>query len=424
MPYSPNRTSKHLSTHQILQAIQHRLHIRSKRDGLQRSPLLHLPQEILLSIVECLLSDLYTPTLLPVIRTCRTLRRVAESVFYKNINLPVRISEVENLLRTLSDRPDLVTHVRAVWWSTTIPRIQKRRFRLGSDHHTPLYTLSESMVPAITHTMEQLLNLLENINTLWIGPNVWSPLLRADKVQAAFSQMNLTRLVFYADEAIPGSIILPIILAQPQLRELRLQSDISWDVPKSLSPTVIPLLSSLSAGIDTARWLVPGRPVHKLRVEVIPPVVPELWSNLTKSTVEVTDLHITHYPRAYGDLDIRGLLSGVAACFQSIEVLTVNGQWVCGPHDWDCTSEEVRARAQELSDSLTSFTKLRSFNFDYAGMNYGCTPTADPFLFWTPYAEAWKERCPSLDEVMIKGDRWSWRAGRIQGRKRVRYEIF
>lgn len=260
------------------------------------------------------------------IRTCRYFHHLLEIYLYRHITPAHPSNHCRNdyLFRTLAEREDLLPYI-ITYHGYVLPLAapQQRsfldRFR-ASKKPTPEkfwafpINETENFRRAVTIFTKAV-----NIVDLQLEDRfAWESEPLFDPIKNAVAKMSLRRLgVSYCND-------LPKILRdQPELEELQL----AWGSPtlKKLEATDVPKLRFLSARLQQAADLVPGRPVKRLKLNTAfgsPYFDERLFEKLSLSTGPITDFSCwIDHPRD-GEA-VRASIRAIARNLPSVEKLTL-----------------------------------------------------------------------------------------------------
>ncbi|KAG8923907.1 hypothetical protein FRC00_005711, partial [Tulasnella sp. 408] len=213
-----------------------------------------LPVEIVLLIIESM--DLLQRARLMV--TCRYFYQVLAPTLYRHLNLldPDLHKRSGRLHQGLQDRPDLISQIVTYYGPVFLSKFDE-----ASNNYIPWnYDLSKDARWSAGLTVFQGAVNIRDLHFTgyysWINGSVWAP------HRKAVDDMVLDRLVIQVPN---GSVnVVPLLRNQPELTRLELlRGGDGWG---NLEETDIPKLKSLSATLETAALIVPGRPVSAIKL--------------------------------------------------------------------------------------------------------------------------------------------------------------
>ncbi|KIO17373.1 hypothetical protein M407DRAFT_32953 [Tulasnella calospora MUT 4182] len=201
--------------------------------------------------------------------------------------------------------------------------------------------------------------------------------------------MSLKRLSLWQCQG-----LLHVLRDQPELEELRL----GWSCPglENLEKTDVPKLQALTASLQEAAHLVPGRPIQRLDLNTSfgsPDFDLQAFDRLSLSTRPITYFSVALYhPRE--DEGVRAAIRAFARNWPNIESLVLT---VAGP-----------ISGQTILDEIPSFQSIRELAFldarlatadDLASSDlshdYGILQE-NPLEDWDQLFSRLKELCPTL----------------------------
>jgi len=332
------------------------------------------PPELLDSIC----SHLPTPDLLAVAATNVVLNAVAQRTLYRHISITPAANNLA-VLETLAALPHTATHVRT--------------FSLALHHEQPptFYTL---LAKALGH-MTELTSL-----TLFLDPEAsW----------VLDSEARYLNLASFASSFPLDSNLAHFLSRTPAIVDLQLGSALSSNDQSeiNLPPTSIPNLARFTGPHNTARILVPQRPLEALFLsEVISD--DSVFGQLSRSTANIT---------IFDAVVSLGLLPCVTAISQSMPslhhlrlmtVATLDEQFdpvrrhSLKPRFRPSSPRFLQSLYQQLSDALGSMSGLDSF--EYSGMNWTCWNDSDSKRVWqssppTPNSDFPQPPADNIDDI-------------------------
>ncbi|KIO25291.1 hypothetical protein M407DRAFT_25408 [Tulasnella calospora MUT 4182] len=292
------------------------------------SKIVQLPEEVLLIIADHLrLADRGR-----LLRTCRYFHSLLEVIQYRHLDVSEEwlLFRTDRLYRTLSERPDLIPCLISYRGPLTpiifsLPPKKKSEKIKSLLRKSTTAPLSNSNVVIETEPFRRAMSIFPkavNLRELeftdctdWTSDPSWEP------VRTAISKMSLTRLSLRISSE--SSEVVPQLQAQPGLERLEL----SW-VParlRGLKETDIPKLKSLSATLQNAATIVPGRPVEELHLTLGPrehALDEQLVQKLSLSNVPITKL-VTSLRCSWADDEVRSKLQVLARHLPQLRHLTL-----------------------------------------------------------------------------------------------------
>ncbi|KAG9010241.1 hypothetical protein FRB94_010769 [Tulasnella sp. JGI-2019a] len=388
-----------------------------------------LHSDIIIAILDYLRDDI--TTLYSVLLTCWTLHEITLEVFYCDVSIPKDALKTRRLFTTLAARPDLADFVQTLRW----PRdglMPLKRPVLGIAHIVSAERIMLDSIPKIVLNFQRL----RNVWTLELGDIPSPSVLDYTQIIIAFRSMKLTHL--YIRRQTPfWQIILPLLRQQSYLTHLRLPRNI-WDVSSAIMTAKdMPLLSSVTCDVYTARWLVPGRPISELHLQGVMDLHIntrfDIWEKVVLPAVPIT--HLSLWVLRQNDLGQDKMLKEAATFLSDISVLKLRAmpspvsetihfdhQNVCNLSPRQSPSFSLMPwLCIQMRDDLARFESLRVFHAKDVIIKRLVRPRAIITLgqnvassqgAWTNPVELWKEVCPGLIEVVINNDRWTWSESR------------
>ncbi|KAG8896121.1 hypothetical protein FRC01_011997, partial [Tulasnella sp. 417] len=252
-----------------------------------------------------------------IMMTCRYFRQVLEPTLYRHLSLldPELYSRSGRLHQTLCDRPALISQVvtyhgpvcpskdpgrsENFFWDRTI--FDEPRWSVGLNFFQKAVNIRD-------------LYFTDHFNQ-WIGDPTFA------HHKEAVKHMVLDRLVIQVPDESGG--VVQVLRHQSELTRLELP----WGggVWNDLEATDIPKLKSLTATLETAAFIVPGRPVDE--VNLLPSqgarwLNEDLLQNLSESTRSIRKFEMK-LDNPLDDDSVRGALQALARHLPAIEDLTI-----------------------------------------------------------------------------------------------------
>lgn len=333
------------------------------------------PPELLDSIC-CLLP---TTDLVAVARANYTLNAVAQRSLYKNISI-TPVSNNLSVLDTLAARPHTANHVRT--FSITMHNKQPHTF----------YNL-------LARTLEQMTELISltlflDVDASWV-------------LNSEAHYLNLTSFAssFPFDSSLVGFLGRTPAIVDLQVGPAPLSNDHESEI--NLPPTSIPNLTRFTGPYQTARIVVPQRPVEAL---FLSQVISDdsIFSQLSQSKSNITVLD------AVVGLGLLPCVTAISKTMPSLHLLRLMTVTPLDEH-FDpvrCHSQiyfyklipffHPQSLYQQLSDALRSMSALASF--EYSGMNWTCWNDSDSKRVWqssppTPNPDALQPPVDPTDDI-------------------------
>ncbi|KAG9019047.1 hypothetical protein FRB90_007003 [Tulasnella sp. 427] len=283
-----------------------------------KSMLVQIPEDIFLLILD----KLDTAALSSLVRTCQQLHVALEPVLYRHITFPPSWTyhREDKLFQTLDQRQDLLPHIRT-YHGPFLPlgftrRLKRRgisKFFTNSRRDSPPLHETPMLKVAIT-IFTQATNIVDlqfNDSRPWTSEEAYAPIARA------VSALSLRRLTIFRT-----TDLLQTLRDQPELEELELGA--VHHGLDGLQPTDVPNLRTLTACLQEAAMLVPGRPIKKLRIlsgggELYDP----LFRELALSTMPVTELSVD-LGGVHGHEKLRDTIRLISRTLPDVECLTLS----------------------------------------------------------------------------------------------------
>ncbi|KAG8972254.1 hypothetical protein FRC05_010197 [Tulasnella sp. 425] len=298
---------------------------------LQHSKLVQVPVEILLLIVDYL----DRADLVSLIRTCQHFHHLLEGAIYRDIRLFISWGDkrCEMLFETLVNRPDLILNIRSYHGALLSPTVRHP----DTIHETKGFKNALFFFNNATNIVD--------LNITW-GPN-WPQDGQVAPIAAAVSRLTLKRLTLWSYFGLAS-----VLRAQPELEELVLR----WAGPglEKLEKTDVPKLRSLSAPLREAAYLVPGRPIERLKLCTSfgsTYFYEGLFDKLSLSTSRISELSVAIYA-AYDEEGVRAAIRAIVRNCPEVEKLEII---VGGDISREATLEEI-----PLLQSLRCLTFLKA----------------------------------------------------------------
>ncbi|KAG8994497.1 hypothetical protein FRB94_009836 [Tulasnella sp. JGI-2019a] len=271
------------------------------RQQLVKPPICRLATELLLAVAE----GLDKRDQMRLLRTCRTMKPVAEFYLYRHISIPPYAAgnRTAKLFRTLHDRRELamlvvsfegyLTHALPIFVGGH-PQDLGRRVQI-----------EDEMIANLGSLLAGAFDNMENLRTLTIFDlQIRIRVATAQTLRNTGCRLSLTTLHIsprhdhIRREHLHPSVeqeILFFLQHQPLLEHLTLSR--FWNLRgEKLLPTDVPHLKSISGLASDIRMILPGRPVTTLVVwERDGEPATELWEGLLASTAPITNvtLHVS-----------------------------------------------------------------------------------------------------------------------------------
>ncbi|KAG8915204.1 hypothetical protein FRC01_003748 [Tulasnella sp. 417] len=335
------------------------LHLMSDRDGgapkvtspsisnaleyQRNSTLAQMPEDILILILDCL--DKTSQFRLA--RTCRYLQHLLEGVLYHHIILDCSISDDQTarLHRTLVNRPSLIPLIRR-YHGELMSRLiyQEPRFleRYTGRKTNRIITEAEALGRAVS-IFTRAANIVD-LNFIWSLDWTSESNPSFKPIRLAVAKMSLKRLTLSNCTDVGR-----ILRNQPELEELEIGEDTSGVL--QLEETDLPKLRSLTAPLQEAAFLVPGRPIEKIRlIQTIKDKYnfdDRLFKKLSYSTRPVIEFSVSLIHRFRGE-KLRAMLQLISQNLPQVERLTI--------------LETGRISGRLILEELPAFGSLRSLN--------------------------------------------------------------
>ncbi|KAG8947372.1 hypothetical protein FRC04_010820 [Tulasnella sp. 424] len=390
-----------------------------------------IPEEILLLITD----HLDTTAKASLIRTCRYFHRMLEVNLYRRITTlsPWCSHRYDCLFRTLEQRQNLLPCIRT-YHGPLLPAVlepppepaQKQSFLGKFKRWRRVEPINYGVRPINPMTgfkravfiFQKAINIEElhfTDSSTWLSDPLFEP------IQKAVSEMSLRKLTLWHCEGMTR-----VLRDQPELEEL----SFGWNDHglEQLEKTDVPKLKALTASLQEAALLVPGRPIERLRL--LPGFGPQdsdepLFDNFLLSTTRITAFSIRLYhPWEYERL--RTAIRAIARTLPELErlTMTVEGQ-ISGrvlstssaPPYIPSRSMNSSVRSQIL-DEIPCLQSIRYLAFLDArlataadqtypdALNSTQLPRIDDIVQQTPAVEEWddlfaqlRDLCPSLVDV-------------------------
>ena len=332
------------------------------------------PPELLDSIC----SHLPTADLLAVANTNVVLNAVAQRILYRHISITPAANNL-SVLDTLAALPHTATHVRT--------------FSLALHHEQPgaFYTL---LAKALGH-MTELTSL-----TLFLD---------AEASWVLNSETRYPSLASFASSFPLDSNLADFLSRTPAIVELQVGSALDSNDQSEfhLPPTSIPNLARFTGPHNTARAVVPQRPVEALFLsEVLSD--DSIFGQLSQSKSNIT---------IFDAVVSLGLLPCVTAISRSMPSLHHLRLMTVAPLDEhfdpvrrhrthsrfrNSSSQFAQTLYQQLSDALGSMSDLDSF--EYSGMSWTCWNDSDSKRVWqssppTPNSDFFQPPADHMDDI-------------------------
>ncbi|KAG8947371.1 hypothetical protein FRC04_010819 [Tulasnella sp. 424] len=368
-----------------------------------------IPEEILLLIADHL--DEVTKAFL--IRTCRYFHRLLEFNLYRHITpvFPWRYYRTDHLFRTLEQRQDLLPCIRTYHGpllptvlesppespqkKSLLDRFKKRRKTESINYGFRPINETKGFKQAVS-IFKKAIN-IEDLN--FTDRPTWSSDALFEPIKTAVSEMPLRKLTLWQCEG-----VIQVLRNQPQLEELSL----GWNNHglEQLEETDVPKLKALSASLQEAAVLVPGRPIERL--SLVPGFGPQdfdepLFDKFLLSTTRVIEFFI-HLRHPQKDERVRAAIRAIARTLPELERLTM--------------TVEGRISGRVILDEIPCLQSIRYLTFLDANLataadktypsahNSTQLPRNDDIVEQTPAVEEWDDLfarlrtlCPSLVHV-------------------------
>ncbi|KAG8969928.1 hypothetical protein FRC05_000779 [Tulasnella sp. 425] len=267
-----------------------------------------LPVELILIIAEYI--DMLQQCSL--MRTCRYFHQVLEPSLYRHLDLldPDLHSRSRGLHDSLLKRPDLIDQI-VTYYGPIFPLKPK------PEHNgIPIFEDPRGELMSIFQKAVNIRDLYFTGYMNWIEDYDWV------HIQAAVEQMVLERLVIQIGGR--SVDVIPLLRTQPELTRLELLWGANgWE---RLKTTDIPKLKSLTATLDAAALIVPGRPVEE--IDLLPSqgtrrVDESLLQCLSRSSRLILKFGMKLYS-PYDEDSVQDVLQAVARELPFIEELTIS----------------------------------------------------------------------------------------------------
>ncbi|KAG8925010.1 hypothetical protein FRC01_010795 [Tulasnella sp. 417] len=351
-----------------------------------------IPEDIIFLIV-AYLNETSQARLL---RTCRYFQHIIEASLYRHIIpiFPWRYDRSDLLFRTLLERQDLLPYI-STYKGVLIPSVitppQKPRFldivkkRQRSSPKAldpPPINETEGFKKAVT-----LFTQAANIADLnFTDCSAWTSDPLYEPIKHAVAKMSLKRLTLWNCQGLAE-----VLRDQPELEELKLGGNCSGI--EKLENKDLPKLRSLSARLENAAYLVPGRPVERLELDTplgLPGSDRGLVDRLSLSTKPVVDVSVALH-NAWDEEGVRLAIRAFARNWPETERLVIS---VTGP-----------ITRKTILDEMPVFQCIRELAFLDARLTTAEeSASADPYGIvpdgssedWEQVFSSLKELCPKL----------------------------
>lgn len=275
-----------------------------------------LPLELVLIISESLsLRDRAR-----LLQTCRSFRSVLEGGQYRHLRLATswRLGGEDPLHRTLSERPDLIPYIIS-YRGPLVPRVPAKRFTVNAGKTLGDLPESDPFRRAVfIFTQAVNLRVLEFTDDC----TRWRFLLGWKLLNPAITKLTLTQLSL--PPTLNSEDIISLLHSQPALERLTLEAALEGF--NDLQETDIPNLRSLTATLQDAATIVPGRPVEEF-FRVWQPEEPGfdegLVRKLSLSSVPITKLEASLGGRRARSASIRSTIQVISRHLPEIQDLTL-----------------------------------------------------------------------------------------------------
>ncbi|KAG8943540.1 hypothetical protein FRC04_002828 [Tulasnella sp. 424] len=221
-----------------------------------------LPWDIILIILD----NLQVIEMVPLLKTCRTFRRLMEPIVYRHIDEYHHrfLRSKGQIFNTLMERRDLLPHIFS-YYGTLEPYIAGSNLIEGAGSGSP----DESAPTLTARIMATIFTQAINIRDLqFTDMTDWheGPCDTWREIATAVSRMCLNR--FSVERYFFEGDVLPILRRQTELTELELSYYTPGLEESDLEGTDFPKLKELTATLVQAAKIVPGRPVESLEIHV------------------------------------------------------------------------------------------------------------------------------------------------------------
>ncbi|KAG8947370.1 hypothetical protein FRC04_010818 [Tulasnella sp. 424] len=286
-----------------------------------------IPEDILLVIADHL-DDMTKASL---IRTCRYFHRLLEVNLYRRITpaFPWRDHRNDLLFRTLEQRQDLLPCIRT-YHGHLLQRVleptpepaQKQSLLGGFRKWQSVEPINYVYPTNQTKGFKRAVFILQkatNIEELYFIDSStwpWDPFF--EPIQKAVSELSLRKLTLLSCKGMTR-----VLRDQPELEEL----SVGWNNHglEQLEETDVPKLKALTASLQEAALLVPGRPIERL--SLVPGFGPQdfdepLFDKFLLSTMRIIEFSIhLHHPRK--DERVRAVIRAIARTLPELKRLTM-----------------------------------------------------------------------------------------------------
>lgn len=225
---------------------------------------------------------------------------------------------LREFLRVLKRNPHRISFIRS---------LTLRPYEL--DRFPPPFARNSKKRPAATHDVfEEILHLITNIVHLsideWMPDSGFGNRMRPSS-SVCLSTARFSFKLTEFETTLRTQHIEEFLASQPGITSYVCSAArTGWPV-RDVSPlrfrTLLPLLESITADVDDIKYLVPGHPIHTVRVTSRIPSIITLRQSLEQSTVPVTHLHLPHlsvWSSAHALARLSGLPSDVSFLEASI----------------------------------------------------------------------------------------------------------
>ncbi|KAG9003905.1 hypothetical protein FRB94_002822 [Tulasnella sp. JGI-2019a] len=329
------------------------------------SLILRLPTELILLLL-CYMDLCDMGALL---QTCQELKAIVEHAMYTTVEIPNTRwgPRTYEFVRTLHARPDLARRI--------------------SSFGGYLYPIFDGVVSGIsTRIPGGYFTLPPNLRSLYLHDHDWWWNPAFFPAYSSVSHLALTSLTIRGSgyRGVHGISfepdIAPILRLQPLLEHLDLRLG-QWNM-ETLGPYDIPDLTTLSAGVDEARFIVPGRPITSLKLSIRRMEEDEAWRNMSASTRRMSSL----------TLDV--LRCGMLLC------VTLEMAAMYMVHTENLTIHSLKAHdITPAIDMFGSFSNLRTLRIKI-NKDSEDTPAVDSIQ--EALMEECKRACPSLQILSVE----------------------
>ncbi|KAG8740127.1 hypothetical protein FRC12_016107 [Ceratobasidium sp. 428] len=167
-------------------------------------------------------------------------------------------------------------------------------------------------------------------------------------------------------------------------------------------PSALPQLKSLTAGVETICYLVPGRPVSKININecITPAITRPIISKISQTTAFLVHLSILMSGASANGAGVLTWLSGLSRFHESLETLTFRIAPNTAMFDF------VRNDLDSFKSALSRFTAIRTFTARSHSGRLDLKPRK-PMVPELDHFSWWAEVCPSLTSVSFFGNELS-----------------